>query len=189
MDWIERIRNARSDAEKVLLLGAWLSNEAEKRGIKPPVVVGGSAVEVYSFGFYRSADVDLVGSREFIKSVLLSSGYFREEGRFFVSEELGLFVEVPDSSLAGSYQKVREVPLPNHEGKAHLIGIEDLIVDRLCACEFWRSENDCLIAEYLVKKFMKELDIPYLRERAKKERVDRRLESILDSAEECRNER
>ncbi len=50
--WIEKLKLAEDDLEKIILLGAWLSEEAERRNIKPPVViVGGSAVEIYTFGY------------------------------------------------------------------------------------------------------------------------------------------
>ena len=164
MDYAERIRQATDEVEKLILLGAWLTEEAEKRGIRPPVVVGGSAVEIYTLGYYKSGDIDLVGPREFVKEVLLSSGYFREEGRFLISDELGLFVEVPGDRLDGSYEKVREVKVPELGVKAYVIGIEDLVIDRLKACVFWKSEDDCLWAKYLLEKYREEIDLNYLKE-------------------------
>ena len=179
MDYAERIRQATDEVEKLILLGAWLTEEAEKRGIRPPVVVGGSAVEIYTLGYYKSGDIDLVGPREFVKEVLLSSGYFREEGRFLISDELGLFVEVPDDRLDGSYEKVREVKVPELGAKAYVIGIEDLVIDRLKACVFWKSEDDCLWAKYLLEKYREEIDLNYLKERAKEDKVVAKLEDIL----------
>ncbi len=181
--WIERIKNSKEEIEKLLILGAWLSEEAKKRGVKPPIIVGGSAVEIYTFGRYVSGDVDFVGSREFIKNVLLSSGFFREEGRFFISEELDLFVEVPDSVLAGSYNKVRVIRVPELESEVYVIGIEDLIVDRLSACVFRKSQEDCTMAEYLFRKYRDYIDLSYLKERAREERVSEKLESILNKEE------
>jgi len=126
LDWAERIKRSGNEVEKLILLGAWLTEEAKKRGITPPVVVGGSAVEIYTLGYYKSGDIDLVGPKEFVRDVLLSSGYFREEGRFLVSDELGLFVEVPDSTLAGSYDKVRRINVPELGAEVYVIGVEDI---------------------------------------------------------------
>ncbi len=179
MEWIERIKKTPDELEKLILLGAWLSEEAKGKGVNPPVIVGGSAVEIYTWGYYKSADIDLVGSKEFVRSVLLSSGYFREEGRFFVSDELGLFVEVPDSTLLGSNEKVRRIKVSELDAEIYVLGIEDLIVDRLNACVFWRSEDDCTWAEYLLKKYRNEIDLTYLKERATQEKVMEKLESIL----------
>ena len=178
-----KVKGARSEVEKLLIFGAWLSKKVREKGAKPPIVVGGSAVEIYSFGHYTSGDVDLVGTREAVKDVLLSSGYFREEGRLFVSDELELFVEVPDDSPAGSYEKVRVIKVPEIEGEVYVIGIEDLIVDRLCACVFRKSRDDCAWAEYLIRKYRNEIDLSYLRERAEEEKVSRMLEAILSKRE------
>ncbi len=42
----ERIKQAEDEVEKLILLGALFSEEVEKRGVIPPVVVGGSAVGI-----------------------------------------------------------------------------------------------------------------------------------------------
>ncbi len=186
---LERLKEARNEVEKLLIFGAWLTKKVKEKGARPPIVVGGSAVEIYSFGHYTSGDIDLVGSREVVKDVLLLSGYFREEGRFFVSDELELFVEVPDDSLAGSYDKIRVIKVPEIEGEVYVIGIEDLIIDRLLACVVWKSEEDCRMTEYLLSKYKDEIDLSYLKNRAQQERVSSKLESILKKEKGKKNAR
>lgn len=46
--------------------------------------------------------------------------------------------------------------------KKEIIGVEDLIIDRLNACKHWKSEIDCEMTELLVLRYRKELDWTYL---------------------------
>jgi hypothetical protein len=59
-----------------------------------------------------------------------------------------------------------------------VIGIEDLIVDRLNACVHWKYETDCEWASYLIKKFENEIDWDYLKQEAGKEQVDAKLTEL-----------
>ena len=45
---------------------------------------------------------------------------------------------------------------------AYVLGLEDVIVDRLAACVHWSSENDCRWADVLVGAHKAELDLDYL---------------------------
>lgn len=58
-------------------------------------------------------------------------------GRFWLNEEHEMVVEIPDITLAGSMDKI-EIDF-----KFYVIGREYLIVDRLNACVFWKSKDDC----------------------------------------------
>lgn len=170
---IREIKEESNELKKLLLFMAWLNKKLKEAGIKTaPILVGGSAVEVYTFGHYVSGDIDLVAqNKDEVRNVLLSTGLFKEVGRLLISEELGVFVDIPDDVLAGSYEKIRTIKIPELDTEIKVIGIEDLIVDRLNACIFWKSESDCEIARYLFEKYKDEIDLDYLIERAKKERL------------------
>ena len=170
---IREIKEESNELKKLLLFMAWLNKKLREAGIKTaPILVGGSAVEVYTFGHYVSGDIDLVAqNKDEVRNVLLSTGLFKEVGRLLISEELGVFVDIPDDVLAGSYEKIRTIKIPELDTEIKVIGIEDLIVDRLNACIFWKSESDCEIARYLFEKYKDEIDLDYLIERAKKERL------------------
>jgi len=51
-------------------------------------------------------------------------------------------IEVPDRQLAGSMDKVIRLDLGD-VGYVFVIGVEDLILDRLRACVYWKSSVDC----------------------------------------------
>ena len=57
------------------------------------------------------------------------------------NDELKLSVEIPDDTLAGSMERIVAVEVG--EGlTAYVIGVEDLIIDRLNAYKWWNSLSD-----------------------------------------------
>ncbi|MFA4917808.1 MAG: hypothetical protein WC581_00995 [Thermodesulfovibrionales bacterium] len=49
-----------------------------------------------------------------------------------------------------------------------IIGIEDLIIDRLNACKYWKSQIDCEMSELLVNRYASEMDWDYMEKKAAK---------------------
>ncbi len=160
---------------RILFIGL-LSKAVEGLGWPPPVVVGGHAVEFYSDGDYPTLDVDLAGASEPVAEVLGTWG-FEREGRHWFDEPLNLVVEVPGSRLSPA-QLEHVVCVRVQDVRACIIGVEDLIVDRLSACVFWNHEESCEWAEILLRGAT-DVDLPYLRKRAAEEDVLERLERML----------
>ena len=102
------------------------------------VLVGGALVSFYTNGAYTTADVDLVGDREAVASLLRGAG-FEESGRYFADKTLGLVVEVPGAVL----RPTETVLMATVEGYAvPLLAPEDALVDRLLAAKYWKSVTD-----------------------------------------------
>ncbi|MBE0476289.1 MAG: helix-turn-helix domain-containing protein [Coriobacteriia bacterium] len=141
----------------------------EALGWPAPVVVGGNAVEFYTAGDYPTVDVDLAGASEPVAEVLDSWG-FEREGRHFYDEELNLLVEVPGGTLPpdrlGHVAEVRIAGVT-----AYILGIEDLIIDRLAACAFRQDAESCRWAAVLLAG-APELDLAYLKRRAAEEDLE-----------------
>ena len=93
---------------------------------------------MYSLGGYSTYDVDLVCDRKVAGEVLEKLG-FRKEGRFWINDELEIVVEFPDITLAGSKDRIETFEVDGF--RIYVIGKEDLIVDRLNACVFWKSSE------------------------------------------------
>ncbi|MBI5050692.1 MAG: hypothetical protein HZC11_07465 [Nitrospirae bacterium] len=162
---LEKIRQTESPLKKQLLMVALISSLLEQRGKNAPIVIGGCALSYYSREVYFTADIDLAyADREVLDTVLKDIG-FMKQGRYWVNEELKTAVEVPASVLAGETSPLETVELG--EGlQCRIIGIEDLIIDRLNACKHWKSEIDCEMLELLIRKYTKELDWLYLEKKA-----------------------
>jgi len=77
---LRRIKEETNELKKMLLFMAWLNKKLKERGTKTlPVLIGGSAVELYTFGHYVSGDIDLVAqNRDEIENILLSTGYSKK---------------------------------------------------------------------------------------------------------------
>jgi len=155
--------------ERRLTFVGLLSQGVEALGWPVPVVVGGHAVEFYTAGGYTTVDIDLAGASEPIAQVLDAWGFARE-GRHWYDDELGLVVEVPGSPLAAD-EAAHTVTLRVGRTSARIIGIEDLIIDRLAACKHWRHTESCEWAARLLA-VADDLDEVYLRRRAAEEDVD-----------------
>jgi len=162
---LEIIGKTESPLKKQLLMVALITRLLEEAGKPTPVIIGGCALAYYSREIYFTADIDLAyGDREALDQVLKSIG-FRRQGRYWVHEGLKLAVEAPASNLAGDDAPVETVELG--EGlRCTIIGIEDLIVDRLNACKHWKSEIDCEMAVLLVNRYVADLDWTYLERKA-----------------------
>ncbi|MDO8725512.1 MAG: hypothetical protein Q7J35_05550 [Candidatus Methanoperedens sp.] len=135
---------------------------------KKPILVGGSAVELYTRGRATSLDLDLIGDISKIAPIL-EGQEFKREGRHF---HKGLiYIEIPSDILHGEKSVVFE-----YDGKKiKVICVEDLIIDRLCGCKFWKSEYDCEHARMLFASYKSKMEMDYLNKRAMEEDVSELL--------------
>lgn len=145
---------------------------------KTPVVVGGTAVDFYTKGLFPSRDIDIIGDRKAIGDILEKKFGFCRVGRHWGSEKLGIYIEVPNDQLSGDDpNRIATVTICGM--KMYVIGIEDLIIDRLNACVHWKSETDCKQAEYMIRYYSCKLDAAYLKTRAKKEGLSLKKFGVL----------
>ncbi len=162
-----KIKRTESPLKKQLLTVALISRLLEEKGKDIPIIIGGCALSYYSREVYFTADIDLAyADRKSLDNVLKTLG-FKKEGRYWVNEDLMLVIEVPASALPCKDSPVETIEFD--EGlKCKIIGIEDLIIDRLNACKYWKSEIDCEMVELLLIRYKKEVDWEYLKRQAKK---------------------
>ncbi len=163
--------------ERRLAFVGLLTKAVEALGWPPPVVVGGHALEYYTAGDYPTIDIDLAGASEPIAHVLGDWGFGRE-GRHWIDEDLGLVLEVP-GARPGVDELAHVVSVRFRGVIIYLVGIEDLLVDRLCAAIFWKDIDSAMWVETVLAE-ARELDMKYLRRRATEEDVLDRLEQILE---------
>lgn len=53
-----------------------------------------------------------------------------------------------------------------------VIGVEDLLIDRLNACKHWKSQVDCEMTELLIERYGKEMNWDYLERKAEQPQND-----------------
>ena len=165
--------------ERRLVFVGLLSSGVEALGWPAPVVVGGHAVEFYTAGSYATVDIDLAGDSEPVGEVLDAWG-FEREGRHWYDEELRLVVEVP-GSRPDPESLAHVVHVRAGRSTVSIIGIEDLIVDRLNACKYWPDQDSCDWAKTMVLG-AEDLDVAYVRRLAVQEDVAELLEPLVVEA-------
>lgn len=165
--------------ERRLVFVGVLSSAVEALGWPAPFVIGGHAVEFYTAGGYTTVDIDLAGASEPVAQVMNQWGFTRQ-GRHWYDDALGLVVEVPGTSLTPA-QKSRAVELHVGVTTAHIIGIEDLVVDRLAACVHWGDAESCEWAARLLAS-AEDIDLPLVRDAAAAENVSEALDVALKEA-------
>jgi len=165
--------------ERRLTFVALLSAAVEALGWPAPVVVGGHAVEFWTGGEYATVDIDLVAASEPLDRVLRVWG-FKRQGRHWYDDALGLVVEAPGSQLEPR-QRSRVASVDVGGVRALVLGIEDLVIDRLNACAHWQDDESCLWAAALLA-VATDLDIEYLETRAAEEGVTAELARAREEA-------
>ncbi len=162
---LKKISEIESPLKKQLLIVALISKLLEEKGKDAPIVIGGCALSYYSREVYFTADIDLAyPDREALDNVLKNIGFVKE-GRYWINENLNIAIEVPVSILIGEDSPLEIVEFGNGL-QCKIIGIEDLIIDRLNACKYWKSEVDCEMSELLIIKYFKEIDWDYIEKKA-----------------------
>jgi len=148
---------------RLVALGA-LTERLAAEGIEP-ILVGGCALEVYTDGGYTTGDVDLALEHGPAVDAAFAELGFEKRDRFWVRMELGLIFEAPaPAGLPGETAPRTELDVDGL--RVVVLGVEDLLIDRLRAWVHWKSEEDRRWAARLVALHGREMDWTYLRSRA-----------------------
>jgi len=158
------LARATSRAERLLWLAAMLRTETGGR----VVVVGGSAIEVYTSDAYVSADLDLVGDRDRLIDTLERWG-FKKSGRLWSTAALEVWVDPVGSTYDGDQARLGEVVTPF--GPVQLASVEDLIGKRLIEAKVWPGSSVWAFdqAMMLAAEFEKDMDWEYTTKVASRE--------------------
>ena len=145
-----------------------------------PILVGGSAVEVYLDGVLRTGDMDIVYRIAELKKIL-KAWHFKTSSylRNYVNEDLVLAVDLVGEKLDGSYDKL--FTITTGYGIARIIGVEDLILKRLASAKFWNVSTDMEQSYLLAKSQENSIDWGYLETRAKEENVEDYLDQLRET--------
>jgi predicted nucleotidyltransferase len=144
-----------------------------------PIIVGGLAVEIYTRNEYTTVDIDLILSYRDKADEILTQLGFKKQGRHWFHPTLLVSVEIPNFVLEDADSaRVLELILPDGM-KVYVIGLEDIILDRLRACVHWKSNSDCEWAARLYYLHKDTLDIEYMKVTAKQDKTLEELEKIF----------
>lgn len=131
---------------------------------------------------YYSVDVDLLPPGRGTESALEELSFERTGDGTFYSDQLDVKIHLNRPPLKGSHERLTEVELDAPWGEVatvEVIGLEDLIVDRLLGCKFWDYGPYCEQAITLYETYQEEVDENYLKERSEEEDCEDILEELL----------
>ena len=154
--------------------------------VATPIVVGGGAVEFYTTGGYSTQDIDLVVIDRRPAEDLLSRSGFIKRDRYWNHPDLDALIEFPGQTLTygdrGAYDRVIEVELA--PGRVALvIGIEDILIDRLFTAVTGKRANDLKWAREMAALHRDQIDWAAVAELARANGAD-----LVSQAEAIRAE-
>ncbi len=165
--FVSQLKKEPNELKKKMLLTGYITDRLD-RNAESIYLVGGQAVETYTAGQFTTGDIDITTTDRKQTEEVLSRIGFKMQGMVWLNEALGVAVHI-----VGSYPRRSEKIRTIHVGpyKVRVVGIEDLIIDRLVAAKFWKSKRDAEAANALFSGFRKRIDTHYLRARARQEKV------------------
>lgn len=126
-------------------------------------------------------DIDFIAKDDFqIAKIMTSLGFSIGEGYTWFHPDISVVVEFPKPPLLGDISRVTEVK--TEYGVAEIIGVEDIILDRLKGREFWQDNNE--LPEMMIYSHYESIDFVYLRKQAEYELVSDVLEKAIADVED-----
>lgn len=158
VDRILRETAARHD--RIVYFGALLAHESRS----DVVIVGGSAIEVYTRGGYVSGDIDVRADKKAVQRVLAVWG-FQDEGRLWIRSDWGIAIDVVGDRYSGDPYRATTISTPY--GPVRIAVVEDLFVKRLASAKHWRVPAALEEAGLLWMDYEASMDIEYLERQAR----------------------
>ncbi|TMI39556.1 hypothetical protein E6H21_08915 [Candidatus Bathyarchaeota archaeon] len=172
--FISKLRKEPNQLRKKMLLLGYVTSQLEKKK-QSIFLVGGQAVETYTAGQFLTGDIDVTTSDSAMTQKVLKSLGFEEIGMIWLNKPLGIAFHIVGHFAPERPRTIRIGPY-----KARIVGVEELILDRLSAAKFWNIPADYERAKVLYDNFEKQIDKDYLRKIAKK-KVDDLLLRITET--------
>lgn len=164
---------------------AWLCEEMDRLGDPRPFAVGGLVVEAFTRANYMTRDIDLKARLASLGPLLSRLGF--EEGahaNVWHHRDLDLHVDWRGHGWdSSSENEALATNIPTPLGRAQVVGIEDIIEDRLAAgvafkdTESTRWARDLLL---IAQETGIALDIVYLQDKATRDGISDEMSRFLD---------
>lgn len=152
----------KSKSDRMIHFAAIFTEILERKGVNKPVVVGGLSLEIYTSNNYTTYDIDFVLSSRNIASEILENLEFKQSGKDWYHEKLGISIEIPDNNLDGDENKVTKVDVGNRY--IYLIGIEDILIHRLQSAVATNNQEDREWGYRLLVIYFEDLEIQYIKD-------------------------
>jgi hypothetical protein len=171
--------------EKMLFTAAILTDLLMQHDIKP-IIVGGLSVEIYTMNGYTTQDIDFIINGHEMASEIFGKLDFKKLGKDWIHPTLGVSLEIPNNHLAGDYNKVTTFPVDDKV--VYLIGIEDIILDRLRAAVHWHSGEDREWGFRMLLMYIDDIELEYIKSQINNLQESEEFEHWLVEANRTNNE-
>ena len=111
-------------------------------------------------------------------------GFKNDGDGIWYHDDTSVIIEFPKGPLVGEYSRTTRVETAY--GIVEVIGIEDIILDRVSAAKFWQDTPEW--AEYLLSSHYDNVDFAYLRDKAKELICTDTLELVIKNVNEFKSE-
>lgn len=165
----------RPEFAAALEIFATVSEHMDAQGIRPPILVGGAAAELYSGSTLATGDFDVIARQDAFEAALRAHGFVRPSGpgtltRGWIHPDLQLGFEVVGSTLLDGLADLDRVRLFDAANGAQFLTIapEDLIADRMGQYASG-SAPEMLEQARILFGLSKDLDLHYMQRRIREE--------------------
>lgn len=164
---VSQLKREQNQLRRKLLMLGYLTSRLEKKK-QSVYLVGGQAVETYTAGTFTTGDIDITTTDAPATENILENLGFKRVGMIWLNEKLEMAVHIVDM-FPSNLSKTRTIEIGPY--KVNLVGVEDLIIDRLAAAKHWKRPSDIEQAKVLYANFKNSLDMEYLKKRATEQHV------------------
>ncbi len=140
-------------------------------------LVGGEAIAIYTAAQFTTENIDITTTNRENTIKILNELNFVSVGRIWYNEDLGLTVDVVDS-FPSDTSKTRIMEIENY--KINIVGIEDLVINRLVSAKYWKSNTKLDIEQVtvLLLSHKNSVDWNYMKKSAIKQNVTDFLDEV-----------
>lgn len=168
VDLLQKCLSVPPGPRRRLCVASVITKSFIERGLNPPVLVGGSAVSLYTRGSYSTVDIDFKSEDvEQYKELMNELGYQRK-GKDFYQPMLDSYVEFPSGPMEDSWDRVREIIVKETNLPIYVVGYEDLILDRVMSYNATNDQGSREWALRMMGVLYEHIDWSYLHKRANK---------------------
>jgi len=170
---VDRILSTtKTSSDRILYFGALLARASGS----DVVIVGGSAIEIYTRGGYVSGDIDIRADRPAVQRVLSRWG-FKAAGRLWIRSDWSIAIDVVGDRYSGDPYRATTISTPY--GPVRIAVVEDLFVKRLASAKHWQVGAALEEADLLWRDYRESMDPEYLERQARAYDVADLLASFL----------
>ncbi len=171
--------------QRTIYVMSILTPKLEDEGVLA-VIGSGAAVEFYTRDWYATGDIDLAidkGKRKELSMILEEKG-FTKMRHMWSREDLNLYIEAPGD--IGDIDSNKVTRGDTDSGYDYIIGLEDVIFDRIQAAVHWKSTSDQEQAVCIASQYWDKINWKYISTKCKDEGSDMMLRKVKEAAKNAK---